>query len=72
MKGCLAAGYPFVLGFTVYESFESDAVARTGKPGPQGIAGGGVSAGMYNDKGNAKLVGSRQLDHHRFNRLLPQ
>ncbi len=23
MKGCLAAGYPFVLGFTVYESFES-------------------------------------------------
>ena len=23
MKGCLAAGYPFVFGFTVYESFES-------------------------------------------------
>jgi C1A family cysteine protease len=31
MKGCLASGYPFVLGFTVYESFESDAVTRTGK-----------------------------------------
>lgn len=30
MKGCLAAGYPFVLGFTVYESFESDQVAQTG------------------------------------------
>src|ERR1041385_1520360 len=30
MKGCLASGYPFVFGFTVYESFESDAVARTG------------------------------------------
>ncbi len=30
MKGCLASGYPFVLGFTVYESFMSDAVARTG------------------------------------------
>ncbi len=31
MKGCLAAGYPFVVGFTVYESFESDAVAKTGQ-----------------------------------------
>ncbi len=30
MKGCLAAGYPFVFGFTVYESFESQEVARTG------------------------------------------
>ncbi|HJY83522.1 MAG TPA: C1 family peptidase [Candidatus Binatia bacterium] len=30
MKGCLASGYPFVFGFTVYESFMSDEVARTG------------------------------------------
>jgi C1A family cysteine protease len=30
MKGCLASGYPFVLGFTVYEAFESDDMARTG------------------------------------------
>ncbi len=30
MKGCLAAGYPFVFGFTVYDSFESDEVAKTG------------------------------------------
>ncbi|HKR54449.1 MAG TPA: C1 family peptidase, partial [Chthoniobacterales bacterium] len=30
MQGCLASGYPFVFGFTVYESFETDAVARTG------------------------------------------
>jgi C1A family cysteine protease len=30
MRGCVAAGYPFIFGFTVYESFESDAVARTG------------------------------------------
>ena len=28
MKGCLAEGYPFIFGFTVYESFESDAVAK--------------------------------------------
>jgi len=30
MKGCLASGYPFVFGFTVYESFESQTVAQTG------------------------------------------
>ena len=30
MKSCLAAGYPFVFGFTVYESFEGEEVARTG------------------------------------------
>jgi len=30
MKGCLAEGYPFVFGFSVYESFESPAVAKTG------------------------------------------
>ena len=30
MKGCLASGYPFVFGFTVYEGFESEAVANTG------------------------------------------
>jgi C1A family cysteine protease len=30
MQGCLADGYPFVLGFTVYESFESAAVAKSG------------------------------------------
>lgn len=31
MKQCLADGYPIVIGFTVYESFESAAVAKTGK-----------------------------------------
>ena len=30
MRACLAEGFPFVFGFTVYESFESQAVARTG------------------------------------------
>ena len=29
-QGCLAEGYPFVFGFTVYESFESQEVADTG------------------------------------------
>jgi len=30
MKGCLAAGFPFVFGFTVYESFMSNVVTKTG------------------------------------------
>jgi C1A family cysteine protease len=30
MQGCLASGYPFIFGFTVYESFETSTVARTG------------------------------------------
>jgi len=38
MKTCLASGVPIVLGFTVYESFETSATAQTGvvvMPGPQ-------------------------------------
>ena len=38
MQGCLASGTPFVVGFSVYESFESEEVARTGvvdMPGPK-------------------------------------
>lgn len=30
MKSCLAAGYPFVFGFTVYTSFEAESVANSG------------------------------------------
>src|SRR6185503_16845050 len=30
LRGCLASGYPFVFGFSVYESFESARVTRTG------------------------------------------
>lgn len=30
MRGCLNAGFPFVFGFSVYESFETDAVAKDG------------------------------------------
>lgn len=54
MKACLAAGFPFVLGFTVYESFESDDVARTGMvpmPGSTETSMGGhaVMAVGYDD-----------------------
>jgi C1A family cysteine protease len=44
LKGCVAAGFPFVFGFTVYESFESQEVADTGvvpMPGPgEAVLGG--------------------------------
>jgi C1A family cysteine protease len=54
MKGCLAAGYPFVFGFTVYESFESSTVAQTGivpmpSPGEQVLGGHCVLAVGYDD-----------------------
>jgi C1A family cysteine protease len=53
-KGCLAEGYPFVFGFTVYESFESPAVAKTGvapmpAPGEQVLGGHAVCAVGYDD-----------------------
>lgn len=36
MKACLASGFPFVIGISVYSSFESDQVAATGiVPMPQ-------------------------------------
>jgi C1A family cysteine protease len=30
IKSCLASGLPFVIGFSVYDAFESDEVAKTG------------------------------------------
>lgn len=30
MVGCIAEGFPFVLGFTVYDSFDGDPIAQTG------------------------------------------
>lgn len=54
LKGCLASGYPFVFGFTVYESFESNQVAQTGQapmpaPGEQVLGGHAVLAVGYDD-----------------------
>jgi len=54
MKGCLASGYPFVFGFTVYESFESQQVAQSGHaPMPQHgekvLGGHAVMAVGYDD-----------------------
>jgi C1A family cysteine protease len=61
LKGCLASGYPFVFGFTVYESFESDKVARTGVvPMPstdeQVLGGHAVLAVGYDDSSQRFIV----------------
>jgi C1A family cysteine protease len=54
LKGCLAAGYPFVFGISVYESFESQAVAKSGKvPMPKAseknLGGHAILAVGYDD-----------------------
>jgi len=54
MKACLASGYPFVYGFTVYSSFESQDVAGRGivpMPGPdeQVLGGHAVLCCGYKD-----------------------
>jgi hypothetical protein len=61
MKACLAAGYPFVFGFTVYTKFESQEMAKTGvlsMPGPDEdvIGGHAVLAVGYDDAAQTFLV----------------
>jgi C1A family cysteine protease len=61
MRACLADGYPFVFGFTVYESFESDAVANTGtvpmpKKSERVLGGHAVCAVGYDDAAKRFIV----------------
>ena len=61
MKACLAAGYPFVFGFTVYESLESDQVAHNGEvpmpeSGETSLGGHAVMAAGYDDSSTRFLV----------------
>jgi len=61
LKGCLASGYPFVFGFTVYEGFESDEVAQTGQvdlpdPSEESVGGHAVVAVGYDDSTRRFLV----------------
>jgi C1A family cysteine protease len=61
IRACLAEGYPFVFGFTVYESFESEQVAKTGTvPMPrksERVLGGHAVLGVgYNDKQKRFIV----------------
>ena len=61
LQGCLASGFPFVFGFTVYESFETQQVAQTGKvPMPRAhekqIGGHAVMAAGYDESDQTFLV----------------
>jgi C1A family cysteine protease len=61
LKGCLASGYPFVFGFTCYESFEGAAVAKTGvlpmpASGEKVVGGHAVLCVGYDDKSREFLV----------------
>jgi len=61
LKTCLAQGYPFVLGFSVYESFESATVAKTGvvnmpKKKEKMLGGHAVCCVGYNDKTQRFIV----------------
>ena len=60
-KGCLASGYPFVFGFTVYTAFEDEAVATSGDlemPGPKEevLGGHAVLAVGYDDSAQRFVV----------------
>jgi C1A family cysteine protease len=61
LKGCLASGYPFVFGFSVYDSFESSEVAKTGvvpmpKPKERQLGGHAVLAVGYDDPTSRFIV----------------
>jgi C1A family cysteine protease len=61
MRQCLAEGYPFVFGFSVYEAFESAQVARTGqlnlpKPREKQMGGHAVCCVGYDDSAKRVLV----------------
>jgi len=61
MRTCLAEGFPFVFGFTVYEGFESQEVSRTGivnmpKLNEKVLGGHAVLAVGYDDSKKRFLV----------------
>ena len=61
MRNCLAEGFPFVFGFTVYDAFESAAVAKSGvlnMPGPKEkvLGGHAVMAVGYDNAGRRFVI----------------
>jgi C1A family cysteine protease len=61
LKGCLASGFPFIFGFTVYESFESEEMAKTGHlqmplSGEKQLGGHAVLAVGYQDSSQSFIV----------------
>src|SRR6266446_6392138 len=58
MRSCLAEGFPFVFGFTVYEAFESATVAKSGvlnMPGPKEKVMGGMDRALLAAEGDEFL-----------------
>ena len=60
MRACLADGFPFVFGFTVYESFESPAVAQSGvvplPPAGERVVGGHAVLAVGYDDSQKRLI----------------
>jgi C1A family cysteine protease len=61
MKNCLASGYPFVFGISIYQSFESQEVAKSGiVPMPskeeQMLGGHAIMAVGYDDEKRCFIV----------------
>jgi len=60
MRTCLADGFPFVFGFTVYEAFESAAVEKSGvlnMPGPnEKVKGGHAVMAVGYDDGQKRFI----------------
>jgi C1A family cysteine protease len=61
MRACLADGFPFVFGFSVYESFETQTVAKTGnapmpKKSERCLGGHAVLAIGYDDAKKRLIV----------------
>ncbi len=61
MRTCLAEGFPFVFGFMVYESFQTQKVDQTGtvpmpKPKEQALGGHAVLAVGYDDAKKRFLI----------------
>lgn len=61
LKTCLANGFPFVFGITVYESFEADDVSKSGiipmpKPDEECLGGHAIMCVGYDDEKKMFLV----------------
>ena len=61
LKSCISEGFPFVFGFTVYESFMTAAVAKNGKmpmpkPSEKVVGGHAVMAVGYDDAKSVMIV----------------
>ncbi len=74
MRTCLAEGYPFVFGFTVYESFESQHVAQTGivnmPQADERVMGGHAVLGVGYDDAQRRFIvrnsWGRNWGHHGY------